>query len=59
MKVEYTKWVYENPTNKERKYYYVPIVEILLVGNHKVGEHIKSYLDTGKNFCAGAIVSWN
>ena len=50
MKVEYTKWPYENPVSKDRTYIFVPIIEVLLVGNHKVGRHIKSYLDTGAAF---------
>lgn len=50
MKIELIKRVYENPVNSERSYLYVPIIDVLLVGNHKVGKSIKSYLDTGSYF---------
>lgn len=50
MKIKYTKWPVENPKTKKRTYIFVPIIEILLVGNHKVGKTIRSYLDTGAMF---------
>jgi hypothetical protein len=47
MKIRYTKWVYENPQTKKRIYYYVPIINLIIIGNHKVGKPISCYLDSG------------
>lgn len=50
MKLNYSKWLYLDPTTKSRNYVYVPIFEVFLVSNHKVGKPVKSYLDSGAIF---------
>ena len=47
MKEKLTQWVFENPLTKERIYFYVPILEVFLVANHKIGKPVRCYLDTG------------
>ena len=47
MKQKLTKWVYEDPISKDRIYIHVPLIDLFLIMNHKIGNVIKCYLDTG------------
>ncbi len=50
MKISLTKRVYQSPYGGGIKYFYVPLIDVFLVGNHKVGKSMRSYIDTGATF---------
>jgi hypothetical protein len=47
VKQKLTKWVYEDPLSKDRFYIHVPLIDLFLVMNHRIGSVVRCYLDTG------------